>query len=241
MTHQGDASIELGETVYLTIERDDPDGVGTIETTYAVPYTRHMRVLEALDYIVEELGETLAYQWFCGVKKCGMCAMTIDGQPALACWEPMLRERRVAPLAGFPVVRDLVIDREPYDAAVDSLGLRLERNDDYAGYPEQLVPDEMRAAVTLASCIECLICTAGCESSPVADSAQTNGTAYLGPAVAVQLAQFVQDPRDQADRAQQARDIGIDHACSDCGCSQLCPMGIDIHELAVEALKNLAG
>lgn len=239
MTDPGDPTIDVGEIVHLTIERPDPGSGDMIETTFAVPYTRHMRVLEALDYIVDELGETLAYQWFCGVKKCGMCAMTIDGTPALACWEPMLRERRVAPLAGLPVVRDLVVDRAPYDAAVDRLGLRLERTDDYAGFPEALLPDHMQDAVTLASCIECLICTAGCAARPNADANADTG--YAGPAVAVQLAQFVHDPRDQADRAQQARDIGIEHACSDCGCTQLCPMGIDIHNLAVKPLKDLAG
>ena len=97
--------LRVGESVTLTVEKFDPsrDSAPRLET-YKVPYTKEMRVLEALDYVVEELGESLSYQWFCGVKKCGMCGVMVNGRQTLGCWEPVEPEMLVRPLAGFPIV-----------------------------------------------------------------------------------------------------------------------------------------
>ena len=94
--------LKVGDSVSLTVEKYDPsrDSVPRLET-YEIPYTREMRVLEALDYVVEELGESLSYQWFCGVKKCGMCGVMVNGRQTLGCWEPVEPEMIVRPLGGL--------------------------------------------------------------------------------------------------------------------------------------------
>ena len=223
--------LKIGDTVSVTVEKFDPsrDPAPRLET-YEVPYTREMRVLEALDYIVEELGQSLSYQWFCGVKKCGMCGVMVNGRQTLGCWEPVEPEMLVQPLAGFPVVRDLVIDRSNYFANVQSLEPWLQRKRSYGGFPEAIVASELSAAADTMHCIECMLCVSACPA---------NGERFMGPAPMVQLARFALDPRDEADRAATAlAPGGIEHCVGCRQCSHVCPTGIRVLEGAIEGLKR---
>ena len=225
------SDLKIGDTVSLTVEKYDPSrDSGPRLETYEVPYTKEMRVLEALDHVVEELGQSLSYQWFCGVKKCGMCGVMVNGRQTLGCWEPVEPEMLVQPLAGFPVVRDLVIDRSRYFANVQSLEPWLKRKRSYAGFPEAIVASELSAAVDTMHCIECMLCVSACPA---------NGDRFMGPAPMVQLARFALDPRDEADRASSAIVAGgIDHCVGCRQCSHVCPAGIRVFEGAIEGLKR---
>ena len=222
---------KIGDTVSLTVEKYDPsrDSAPRLET-YQVPYTQEMRVLEALDYVVEELGESLSYQWFCGVKKCGMCGVMVNGRQTLGCWEPVQPEMLVRPLAGFPVVRDLVIDRSRYFTDVQSMEPWIQRKRPYAGFPEAITGTELSAAADTMHCIECMLCVSACPA---------NGEQFMGPAPMVQLARYALDPRDEADRASTAlAPGGIDHCVGCRQCSHVCPAGIRVFEGAIEGLKR---
>ena len=222
---------KIGDTVSLTVEKYDPsrDSAPRLET-YQVPCTKEMRVLEALDYVVEELGESLSYQWFCGVKKCGMCGVMVNGRQTLGCWEPVQPEMIVQPLAGFPVVRDLVIDRSRYFANVQSLEPWMQRGRPYGGFPEAMTGADLSAAADTMHCIECMLCVSACPA---------NGERFMGPAPMVQLARFALDPRDGADRAATAlAPGGIEHCVGCRQCSHVCPAGIRVFEGAIEGLKR---
>ena len=72
-----------------------------------------------------EIADPVGWECSCLEKKCGACAMLINGRPALACGvflkiaasEPSKRGFRkrgevvLEPLSRFPVVRDLMVDR----------------------------------------------------------------------------------------------------------------------------------
>ena len=223
--------LKIGETVSLTVEKYDPsrDSAPRLET-YEIPCTREMRVLEALDHVVEELGESLSYQWFCGVKKCGMCGVMVNGRQTLACWEPVQREMVVRPLAGFPVVRDLVVDRSRYFENVQALEPWMQRKRPYGGFPEAINGAELAAAANTMHCIECMLCVSACPA---------NGERFMGPAPMVQLARFALDPRDEADRAATAlAPGGIEHCVGCRQCSHVCPAGIRVFEGAIEGLNR---
>src|SRR5262245_27776630 len=98
------------QTFSLRLFRYDPstDEIPHYEQ-YRIPYREHMRVLDALNYVYEELGGGFAYRWYCGTKKCGECAVTVNGKPMLGCWEPAIGEITCEPLTNFPIVRDLVV------------------------------------------------------------------------------------------------------------------------------------
>ena len=96
-----------GDTISAKIFRYDPtvDEKPRYETV-EVPFEKDMRVLDVLDYAVDNLGLGVGYRWFCGVKRCGMCGVTVNGKAALACWEAAKEEMVIEPLANFPVIRD---------------------------------------------------------------------------------------------------------------------------------------
>ncbi|MCL4458897.1 MAG: 2Fe-2S iron-sulfur cluster-binding protein [Chloroflexi bacterium] len=204
--------------------------------TYQVPYTQDMRVLDILDYITEEMGHSLAYRWFCGVKKCGMCATTVNGRAILTCWEPAQKEMTIEPLHGFPIIRDLVIDRDVYDADLQRLQPFLQRRRPYAGFPEPLTHEEMLSAYNMMDCIECLICVSECPSYAMRDE----GGGFIGPAPLVQLAKYALDPRDEADRAASATKEGLLRDCVSCyACTEACPNKINILEEAIDGLRRI--
>lgn len=223
--------LKLGDTITVHIEKFDPSSEPSPRiTSYSVPYTREMRVLEALDYIVEELGESLAFQWYCGVKKCGMCGLMVNGRQTLSCWEPVEREMTIRPLDGFPVIRDLVIDRSKYVSDVQSLQPWMQRKDSYGGFPESIDGTQLLPAAEMMHCIECMLCVSACPA---------NGDDFMGPAPMVQLAKFALDPRDGGARASAAiKNGGIDHCVGCHQCTNACPTGIPVFEGAIEGLRD---
>jgi len=224
-------TLQLGDSVKVSVQKYDPDrDAAPYFQTYSVPYTREMRVLEALDYIVEELGESLAYQWFCGVKKCGMCGFLVNGRQTLGCWEPVEPEMVVQPLPNFPIIRDLVIDRSAYFANTTKLQTNMIREEPYPGFPESITSIDMADSAAMMHCIECMLCVSAC---PAYDER------FMGPAPMVQLAKFALDPRDDGPRAELALDVGgIEHCVSCHQCSRVCPTHVPVLEVAIEGLRK---
>jgi succinate dehydrogenase/fumarate reductase iron-sulfur protein len=200
--------------------------------TYEIPYARGMRVLDVLEAIREDLGHAVAYRWLCGVKKCGLCAMTVNGRPCLTCWEPAEPEMTIEPLGGFRVIRDLVVDRDEHDARLRTLDLVLRRPADrpYPGFPEPLTATAMSRAAEMMNCIQCLLCVSSCP---------TVGEKFMGPAAMVAIARWAFDPRDGEDRAAYALFAGIGY-CADCGdCTATCPAHIPVKEVAIAGLREI--
>ena len=78
--------------------------------TYQVTCEEEWVVLDALNYVKDEMDRTLSYRWSCHMFVCGSCGMVINGEPKLAC-KAFLRDYkgkiRVEPLQNFPIERDL--------------------------------------------------------------------------------------------------------------------------------------
>jgi fumarate reductase iron-sulfur subunit len=108
--------------ITLTIVRTNPEtGMKPKKVKYTIPYADKMRVMDALNYIRENIDSSLAFRWSCRYyAKCGTCAVMINGKPGLTCLEPAREGMTVAPLDNFPVIRDLVVDRREWDRRVST-------------------------------------------------------------------------------------------------------------------------
>lgn len=230
-------SLREGDFVRARICRFDPSRDAQPHyDEYTVPYSRAMRVLDVLNYIAEDIEEDLAYRWFCGVKKCGTCAVRVNGREALACWEPAEAEMTIEPLRHAPVVRDLVIDRSAYERLIVSMMPWLERATPYPGFPERLSHLDMEGAATALDCLSCLACFSAC---PVLDLG--NETNFSGPAPLVQFAQVALDPRDSMNRGEIAVETAGIFNCVSCyKCEEVCPVEIPIVSNIIEPLKARA-
>ncbi len=229
--------ITSADIVKVRIRRFDPSS--DTEPRYEefeVPYTPKMRVLDALDHVHEKLAIDIGYRWFCGVQRCGGCAVRVNGRELLACWEPAERDMVIEPLQHAPVVRDLVVDRGPFEDRLARMQPWLARRVPHPGFPEPITHKDMAAAVPSFDCIGCLACQSAC---PVLDLGAA--TTFAGPALLVQFAQQALDPRDTADRGRIAFEEGGIFECISCyKCEEVCPVEIPIVERIIEPLKALA-
>jgi succinate dehydrogenase/fumarate reductase iron-sulfur protein len=229
--------LRVGDPVTVEVQRFDPERDAAPRTErFVVPYTKHMRVLDALNFIAENHAADLAHRWFCGSKMCGTCAVRMNGREVLACWEAVEPVMRIEPLRNLPVVRDLVVDRAPYEARVASFEPWIERSAPYPGFPEPLSHRQMKNASRALDCISCMSCYSACPVIGLGDL-----TDFAGPAPLVQLAQTALDPRNTSPKIARALErSGIFNCVSCYKCEEVCPSHIPIVTQAIEPLKYLA-
>jgi len=226
--------LKVGDPVQISILRFDAEDAGKSGfADFEVPYQQSMRILDALNYVAENLATDLAYRWLCGTKMCGTCAVRMNGREVLACWESVEPDMKIEPLRNLPVIRDLVVDRSPYEARVAKFEPWLERTSAYAGFPEPLSHVEMKNASKALDCISCMSCFSACPVVGLGDL-----TNFAGPAPLVQLAQTALDVRnDQAKVAGALEHAGIFNCVSCYRCEEVCPAKIPIVTQIIEPLK----
>lgn len=82
--------------------------------TYCVPRHRATRVLDALEYIQDEIDPSLGYRrHICHNLVCRSCMVDVDGHARLTCQTVVrskITEVTVTPLADFECIRDLIVD-----------------------------------------------------------------------------------------------------------------------------------
>jgi fumarate reductase (CoM/CoB) subunit B len=228
--------------IRVRLFRYDPgSGEAPRYDTFSVGRKPEMRVLDVLNHIydLDENG-AIAYRWYCGTKKCGACGITVNGAAMLACWEPAADEMTLEPLANFPIIRDLVVDTEPYEKLLIKLRPTLHREHPPV-FPEKIEHSRMLGAQRLLKCIECNVCTATVPVKRVGP-AGIDWNGYAGPAALVRFARFVLDPRDELDRKPLALSAGLKEFPLYDALRKICPQGIDIVEDAlVPAQERLFG
>jgi fumarate reductase (CoM/CoB) subunit B len=221
-----------GNAIIMRVRRS-----GTaVPAEFRVPYRKWMRVLDALNWVAENEAPDLAYRWFCGSKMCGTCAVRMNGREVLACWEAVEPDMTIEPLRNLPIIRDLVIDRGPFERKVAELEPWLERSSAYSGFPEPLSHKEMKNASKALDCIGCMCCYSACPVIGLGDL-----TDFAGPAPLVQLGQTALDPRNDAGKVAHSLALtGIFNCVSCYKCEEVCPASIPIVSQVIEPLKAKA-
>jgi succinate dehydrogenase/fumarate reductase iron-sulfur protein len=227
--------LAVGDTVTVRVRRFSPEAGAQLQE-FKVPYQRAMRVLDALNWIAENAASDLAYRWFCGSKMCGTCAVRMNGREVLACWEAVEPDMTIEPLRNLPVLRDLVVDRAPFERKVASFEPWIERVAPYAGFPEPLSHKEMKSASKALDCIGCMSCYSACPVIGLGDL-----TRFAGPAPLVQLGQTALDPRNDPAKVARALAQTDIFSCVSCyKCEEVCPAAIPIVTRVIEPLKARA-
>jgi succinate dehydrogenase/fumarate reductase iron-sulfur protein len=229
------ARLAVGDTVMVRVRRFAPEAGAQLQE-FKVPYQRGMRVLDALNWIAEQAAPDLAYRWFCGSKMCGTCALRMNGREVLACWEAVEPDMTIEPLRNLPVLRDLVVDRAPFERKVAELEPWIERAAPYTGFPEPLSHKEMKSASKALDCIGCMSCYSACPVIGLGDL-----TRFAGPAPLVQLGQTALDPRNDPAKVARALAQTDIFSCVSCyKCEEVCPAAIPIVTRVIEPLKARA-
>ncbi len=222
--------------VELKISRYDPRKDDALRyQSYRVPYSDGMTVLDALDYVYENLDSTLAYRKSCRQGSCGSCAVLVDSKPCAAC-RTLVKEGKsitVSPLLHFDVIKDLVTDIGRGTRRLMRIRPFVERVTP-PGRPEIIMRSDIESTRELRKCIECWACISACPV--IADAWQE----FAGPLPMRQLARLKSDPRDVEDRVKMAVADGL-YDCTTCkACVEACPKEIDIPAKAIEKLRYFA-
>lgn len=208
-------------TITVHIRRGDRAGEETFRVAAADPVT----VLDLLREIQRAQDPSLGFRYSCRVAMCGTCAVRVNGRSALACravLEHHAETVEVAPLAGLPVIRDLVVDMRPFWRQWTRVQPWFVRRD----HGDRRVPvgsDDDNALARTLGCIGCGACYSSCEIAG-------RGNDYLGPAALNRALALIADPRDGAgtDRlAVIAGASGVDRCHYIGACTPACPIGLD--------------
>jgi succinate dehydrogenase / fumarate reductase iron-sulfur subunit len=217
---------------------------GRFETYEMDDVSPDMSFLEMLDVLNERLtaegDEPIAFDHDCREGICGACGVMIDGRahgPERATATCQLHMRkfsdgdkvRVEPWrsAGFPVLKDLLVDRAPLDRIIQDGGF-ISVNTGSA--PEaNLIPvpkADSELAMDAAACIGCGACVAQCP----------NGAGQLFTAAKVSHLALL--PQGQPERYQRVRKMvetmeSYFGSCTNYGeCEAACPKEISIEFIA---------
>lgn len=193
------------------------------------------RVLDALHSAKDQDG-SLSFRRSCGHGICGSDAMKINGRNRLAC-KVLIRDLRepivIEPLPGFRVIKDLVVDIEPFFARYRSIMPYLVERDEPPQKERYQSPLDRQKFDDSTKCILCGACTSSCPSFWARGE-------YIGPAMIVQAHRFIFDSRDGARELRLRRmadTMGLWRCRSIFNCVEACPREINITR-AIAEIKN---
>ena len=205
----------------------------------------HMSFLEMLDVVNEQLlaagKQPVAFDHDCREGICGMCGVVINGQPhgplpnTTTCQLHMRHykdndEITIEPwrATGFPVLRDLVVDRSSFDRIIQAGGYTGVR---VGSAPEanstRIRKENADLAMDAAQCIGCGACVAACP----------NASASLF--TAAKISHLALLPQGQVEKADRVRKMvgqmdaeGFGHCTNHFECMEACPKQIDVDFIA---------
>src|SRR5437868_2884545 len=203
-------------------------------------------LLDCLDILKDKQDGSLAYRKSCRMMICGSCGMRMDGAAVLACKTRMYDIAQsghipvISAMGNLPVVKDLVVDMEPFWSKFRGIGPWLKPGyDQPEDGKEYVIPQERMDHIHKESlCINCGCCVSEC-------NAMEADPAFLGPQALAKGMRFVGDPRD-ADTVGRLELYNSEHGIWDCTrcyfCNERCPKGVDprdaIAKLGAESIRQ---
>ena len=205
--------------------------------TQSFSYTGDGRITVA-DWLTE-CNRTQARQnriaWSCGCleKKCGACAMRINGIPALAC-SVFLKDAvkrgkiRLEPLRKFLLIRDLITDRSILFETLKEMKIWTEEKD-----PSDFSWDHA-LQYQAGRCLQCGCCLEVCPNFLAGDR-------FAGAAALVEAYRAIEqnEPTDHRDEMKQAYRKRF---FADCGqafsCQTVCPMHLPLDQIQARANRQ---
>ncbi|MDJ0807287.1 MAG: succinate dehydrogenase iron-sulfur subunit [Gammaproteobacteria bacterium] len=215
-------------------DRDDEPYMQSFELKEVKP---GMMLRDAL-LALKAQDESLTFRHSCGEGVCGSDGLNVNGRNCLACITPLsdLKEPiEVRPFPSMPVIRDLVVDMQPFYRQYRAVKPYLQHRDPQPENELLQTPEEREALDGLYECILCGCCSTSCPSF------WWNPDKYLGPAALLQSWRFLADSRDQAtdERLDELDGPYKLYRChSIMNCVDVCPKGLNPTR-AIGQIRNL--
>lgn len=224
------------KTVKFIITRQDSPDSAPYKEEFEVPYRSNMNVISALMEIqrnpVKADGtKTSPVNWEsnCLEEVCGACSMVINGKPRQACSalvDKLEQPIRLEPMRTFPVVRDLVINRERMFNALKRVKAWIPIDGTYdLGPGPRMAESKRQWAYELAKCMTCGVCLESCPNV-------NDRSSFIGPAAISQVRLFNVHPTGEMNKEERLEALMEDGGIEGCGnsqnCVRSCPKGIPL-------------
>lgn len=189
------------------------------------------RLLDCLNRVRWEQDPTLSFRMSCGHGICGSDGMRINGICGLPCQKLVKNFREgeeilIEPLPVFRVIKDLIVDLDPFFEKYHSIRPYLITRNPPPDHERRQSPEEQHLFEEAIRCILCACCTAAC---PINQNKETED--YVGPAALVRTFRYLVDSRDEASDERIAL---LDHKDGAWGCqtlwkcTEVCPKEIPV-------------
>jgi succinate dehydrogenase / fumarate reductase iron-sulfur subunit len=225
--------------VTLKIKRYNPErDLEPHWESYEVEAEPTDRVLDLLHQVKWYQDGTLTFRRSCAHGVCGSDAMIINGRNRLAC-EYLIKDAgpviTVEAIIGLPLVKDLLVDMEPFWEQYKSVKPFLVNDDELPadGKERRQSPADRERYEDTSRYILCAACTTAC---PVFWADQS----YVGPAAIVNAHRFIVDSRDTIKQERleiMADPDGVWRCRTIFNCVEACPRDIKI----TRAIMEVAG
>lgn len=198
------------------------------------------RILDCLNRIRWEQDSTLSFRMSCSHGVCGSDGMRMNGICGLAC-QKLVRdfndEVLIEPLPVFNVIKDLIVDLNPFFEKYNSVKPYLITKSPPPDQERIQFPEEHNQFEQALRCILCACCTASC---PINQEKETKS--YIGPAALVRAFRYLLDSRDEASEERTAL---LDHKDGAWGCktmwkcTEVCPKEIPVTKQIGQIKKHI--
>lgn len=226
----------MSEVVRLIITRQDRPDSEPYEEEFAIPKRPNMNVISCLMEIqrnpVNAKGEKttpVAWESNCLEEVCGACSMVINGKARQACTalvDKLEQPIRLAPMTTFPVVRDLIVNRQRMFDALKRVKAWIPIDGTYDLGPGPRMPESKRQwAYELSKCMTCGVCLEACPNV-------NSRSSFIGPAAISQVRLFNAHPTGEMHKEERLEALMDEGGIQECGnsqnCVQSCPKGIPL-------------
>jgi succinate dehydrogenase / fumarate reductase iron-sulfur subunit len=226
----------------IKVFRYDPQvgGSGNFQSYLLdIPDESTTTILDVLLRLQREQDPSLAFRYACRVNMCGSCGMVINGKERLACKTnvshlPSGQDITLRPLNHFPVIKDLVVDMDPFFRKYEETLPFYEPKEDFAE-PVRIRPDskERRDIGQATECIACGCCVSSCTMVHYHDG-------YAGPAALNRAFTLLADSRDGLFAPRLDRALASCYNCrTEFNCTEVCPKSISSTR-AIKYIQRLA-
>lgn len=199
--------------------------------------------------------EPVVWEQGCLEEVCGSCSMLINGKPRQACTaliHNLIKESNenhtitLAPFTKFPLVRDLIVDRNVMFENLKKAHAWIDADGAYNRGPGPKISQAKQEVMySLSTCMTCGCCVEAC---PQANERAPN---FVGPQIFSQVRLFNAHPTGKMKKTERIRIMMQEGGISECGnaqnCVKVCPKGIPLtdsiaaisRDTTLQAIKDL--
>jgi succinate dehydrogenase / fumarate reductase iron-sulfur subunit len=224
------------QTIKFVVKRQDSPESKPYQEEFEIPYRPNMNVISALMEVQRNPQNAngtkttpVCWESNCLEEVCGACSMVINGKPRQACTaliDKLEQPIRLEPMNTFPIVRDLVIDRQRMFDGLKKVKAWIPIDGTYDLGPGPRMAEAKRQwAYELSKCMTCGVCVEACPNV-------NEKTDFIGPYAISQVRLFNAHPTGSLNKDERTATLMQDGGIEGCGnsqnCVKVCPKGIPL-------------